>query len=121
MNVAVLELAQVNQAQIVLGLFSALGLGNALHLHAELDVLSHREPGEQAMFLKDQNAIGARTLNRVAIDQNLSRSLGVQASDQCSSVDLPQPDGPTMQKNSPGVTCRLMLSSASRRSPLCVR
>src|SRR5262245_59083053 len=32
-----------------------------------------------------------------------------------SSVDLPQPDGPTMQRNSPALTSRLMVSSATTR------
>ena len=32
-----------------------------------------------------------------------------------SRVDLPQPEGPTMQRNSPGLTFRLMSSKASRR------
>src|SRR5438034_533381 len=31
------------------------------------------------------------------------------------SVDLPQPDGPTMQRNSPGAIVRLMSLSASTR------
>ena len=32
-----------------------------------------------------------------------------------SSVDFPQPDGPTMQTNSPGAICRSMSSSATTR------
>ena len=36
---------------------------------------------------------------------------------KCSSVDLPHPEGPTMQRNSPGFTFRLMLSSASSSDP----
>src|SRR5262249_42000744 len=32
-----------------------------------------------------------------------------------SSVDFPQPEGPTMQRNSPGATCRSMSSSATTR------
>ena len=40
------------------------------------------------MFLKDENAIGARTLNRAAIDQNLSRSLGVQSSHEVQQGGL---------------------------------
>src|SRR5262245_64960234 len=32
-----------------------------------------------------------------------------------SSVDFPQPEGPTMQTNSPGATCRSMSSSATTR------
>src|SRR5579864_8941506 len=33
------------------------------------------------------------------------------------SVDLPQPDGPTMHKNSPDWTLRSILSKASKRFP----
>src|SRR5215472_2470066 len=36
----------------------------------------------------------------------------------CSNVDLPQPEGPTMQRNSPVRTFRSIPSRASRRSPL---
>jgi hypothetical protein len=32
-----------------------------------------------------------------------------------SKVDFPQPEGPTMQTNSPGAMCRLMSSSATTR------
>src|SRR5215472_4499235 len=36
----------------------------------------------------------------------------------CNSVDLPQPEGPTMQRNSPARTFNSIPSSASSRSPL---
>src|SRR3990170_925500 len=34
-----------------------------------------------------------------------------------STVDLPHPDGPTMQRNSPSFTARLMFSKATRVPP----
>src|SRR5271165_6226878 len=37
---------------------------------------------------------------------------------KCKRVDLPQPEGPTMQRNSPALTYRLIRSSASRGDPL---
>ena len=75
-SVAVLEFAEMHQAQVVVGLFLALGLGNALHLHAEFDVLSDREPREQAVLLEDENAIGAGPCDRFAVDQDLAGGLG---------------------------------------------
>ena len=78
----------MDEAQIVLHLLFALGFGDVLHLHAELDVAANRQPGKQAEFLKDQDAIGPRPAHRRAIDQNLSRSLRLQTGDQVQQRGL---------------------------------
>ena len=88
MDVALFELCQMHEAQIVARLLFALGLGDAFHLHAELDVLADGEPGEQAVFLEDQDAVGARALHGFAVDQDLAGSLRVQARDQMQQRGL---------------------------------
>jgi hypothetical protein len=48
----------------------AFGLGNAGHLQAEGDVLRGGEPGEQAVLLEDHGAVGARAVNRAAVERH---------------------------------------------------
>src|SRR2546423_3965725 len=81
-DVALLEFCEVDQPKIMLGLLMALGLWNALHLHAEFYVLSHGQPGKQTMILEDQDAIGSRALDRIAVYQNLAGGLRLQSGDQ---------------------------------------
>ena len=81
-NVAVLKFSQMHQAQIVLRLLAALGFGQAFHLHAEFDVLPDREPGKQSVLLEDQDAVGARALNGIAIHQDLAGGWSLQAGNQ---------------------------------------
>src|SRR5258706_15572942 len=82
MSVAVFELREMHQAQVITGLLFPLRLADALHLHAELNVLADGEPGKEAEFLENQDAVSAWSLNAFAVDQDLAGSLLVQASDQ---------------------------------------
>ena len=112
MGVAVLELRKMHQAQVIAG--SSLRVRPStmsLHLHAELDVLppSARETNRAP---ENEDAVGAGPIDRLVIHQHLPEVCWCKPAIRCSSVDLPQPDGPTMQRNSPGLTLRLMLSRA---------
>src|SRR5215469_195861 len=82
MSVAVFELPEMHQSQIVPNFLLALRLGNDLHLHPELDVLGHGQPWKQAEFLENKNAVRTGTLNRLFIRQNLARSRFLEARDQ---------------------------------------
>src|SRR3954468_884080 len=74
-SVTVTKLGKMDQSQVVLNLFFAFGFGDMLHLHAELNILSHGEPRKQSQFLKDQNTISAGSIHRSTIHQNVARSL----------------------------------------------
>ena len=109
MDVALLEFREMHQLQIVVGLlFVAPASRNALHLHAEFDVLSNGQPGEEAMILKDHDAVRARALHGMPSTRIWPEVCDCRPAIRCSRVDFPHPDGPTMQTNSPGRTCRLM-------------
>src|ERR1700680_3724465 len=82
MSVAVFELREMHQTQIVSRLLFPFRLADAFHLHAELNVLPDGEPGEKAQLLKNQDAVGAWSLDPFAVHENLPRSLLVQARDQ---------------------------------------
>src|SRR5882724_8149804 len=75
MTVAVAEFRKMNQPKVVLNFFLSFGFGNVFHLHAELNVLSNRQPREQAEFLKNQNSIRARSAHGFTVDKYLSRAL----------------------------------------------
>src|SRR6185437_9361861 len=82
MDVAVLKLVKMNQAKIISDLGFALGLGDLLHSHSKLDVLSDRQPWKKPKFLENQNAVGSRPLYRRVIDQNISRRLLMKPSEK---------------------------------------
>src|SRR4029077_14258782 len=88
MDVAVLELREMDKTQIVLHLLFALGFSHVLHLHAELDVAADRQPGKQSELLEDQDAIGPRTIHRRAIHQNFPGGLWMQPRDQVQQRGL---------------------------------
>ena len=87
-DVALFKLRQMNEAQVIACLLLALGLGDAFHLHSEFDVLADRQPGEQAVLLEDEDAVGARTFDRLAVDQNLAGGLRLQPGDQMQQRGL---------------------------------
>ncbi len=118
MDIAVPELRKMDEAQIILHLLFALGFRDVLHLHAELDVSSNRQPGKQGRVPERSGCDRSRVHSLARHPpEPCPRSGGCRPAIKCSNVDLPQPEGPTMQRNSPGFTSRLMLSSASKRSP----
>src|ERR1700686_3997438 len=82
MSVAVLELGEMNQAQVILSFLLALSFGNGFHQHTKLDVLAYREPGKQAEFLEDENSVGTSTLDNFVVHQHVSRCCLVKSGDQ---------------------------------------
>src|ERR1700680_2207537 len=89
MGVAVLELGEMHQAQVVLGSLLALSLGNSFHLHAELDVLPYRKPRKKAEFLEDENPVSAGTLHDFVIHQHVSRRCSLKTRDQVQQSGFP--------------------------------
>jgi hypothetical protein len=70
--ILVLELQQAGEAEerARRGLPAVLAL--ALHLESELDVAAHRLPGKQRVLLEHHAAIGARPVDRLAVDRDRS-------------------------------------------------
>src|SRR5579872_6820858 len=93
MDVAVLKLVKMNQAKIISDLGFALGLGDLLHSHSKLDILSDCQPREKTELLKNQNAVGSRPLYRRVIDQNIARRLLMKPGDQMKQRGLPATGG----------------------------
>src|SRR5215831_12114239 len=94
MNIALFKLCEMNQFQIVADLLLALRLGHALHLHAELDVFSHCQPWKQSVFLEDENAVGTRPLDRLAVDGDFTGGLGMKSCNQVQERRLAATGGP---------------------------
>ena len=111
---AVGEVGKPDESELLVGDRASLGLGHLAHAGPELDVAAHRQPRVQVRLLEDDATVRCRAVDPVAADEHLPRSSarGTRRS-ACSSVVLPQPDGPTTQTNSPGSTVRSMVSSAS--------
>ena len=89
-------MAALDAARLLVGVERGLA-------QAELDVVAHVEPGEAGVLLEhDADAVGNRRADRAAFEfDRRPRSAGVRPAISSSSVDLPQPDGPTTAKNSP--------------------
>src|SRR5438105_5957129 len=68
-RVAVLEILQADQAQIPPRPARSLGLGHALNLERELDIVEHAAPGQQPERLKDKARVWPRCNARAAVDQ----------------------------------------------------
>src|SRR5947209_7395214 len=94
MNVAVPEIRQVHEPEIVLNLLFTFGLGDVLHLHAELDVPTYRQPREEAQLLENQNAICSWSADRGAVDENLAGGLRMKSGDQVQERGLTAPRRP---------------------------
>src|SRR5260370_12826727 len=94
MGITVPKLREMHEAQIVTGLRFPLRLADALHLHSELDVLADGEPGKKAQFLENQDAIGARPLDRLAVNQYLTRRWCMQSGNQMQEGGLAASRGP---------------------------
>src|SRR5215467_16293473 len=79
----------------------ALGLPDPPHLEPEGHVSKRGAPREQlGEVLKHHAAVGAVTADRFAADADFARGGARKPAMTLSSVDLPQPEGPTMHRNS---------------------
>src|SRR5438094_3522408 len=72
MRVAVLEILQTHQVQVITGARESLGRRHALDLERKFDVVKHRAPGQQAERLKDKPRVRPRYRPQVAIDQDVA-------------------------------------------------
>ena len=86
---------------------------------AEFDVFAHVEPGKAGILLEhDADAVGNILLDRPAFEFDHLLPLGAaRPAINSSSVDLPQPDGPTTAKNSPFLISRSIGPSACTACP----
>ena len=88
---------------------SARRLGRREHLvHAELDVVVDREPGQQAVVLEHHGAVGARRVDLAVFQQHAALVAAVRPAMMFSRVDLPQPEWPMIETYSPFSIVRLM-------------
>ena len=87
----------------------------AEHLERQRDVLRDRAPVEEHGVLEDDPvvAVEPRLLRGLAVDRRPCPRVGwIRSPITRSSVDLPQPDGPISETNSPGCDSRSMSCSA---------
>src|SRR5260370_31908027 len=94
MGITVPKLREMHEAQIVAGVVIPLPLADALHLHSELDVLADGEPGKKAQLLENQDAVGARPPDRLAVNQYLTRRWCMQSGNQMQEGGLAAARGP---------------------------
>ena len=95
----------------------ALLVQHAARDEAGLDVAAHGEPREKIRILEDEAALGARAGDRLRCRPSSSPESGEsRPAMRRSSVDLPQPLGPTRETSSPAATESETLSSACVRT-----
>ena len=95
------------------------------NLVGDLDVAHGAERGEQVEALKDEADLGAAHLGALGVGElrevyavdadGAAGGLGEAAQD-VERVDFPEPEGPTMATNSPGVMAKLTLRRAGTSS-----
>ena len=101
-RVGVGEGFQADEAHELVDLVALLAQ-HAARDQARLDVAADGEPGEQVGVLEDQAALGARAGDRLGRRPRARRQSGASSpAIRRSSVDLPQPLGPTSDTSSPG-------------------
>ena len=81
-NVVIFKMRKVNHAEVLSGAIAPLISRNAAHFQTEFHVLPHRQPGEQAQFLEEQNSVRAGALHGFAINSNFSRGGSIKARQQ---------------------------------------
>ena len=95
-------------------------LSHPVQLERQLDVLGDRAPLEQPGLLERDAVVLVEPrglAGRLAVDQDRARRSARSGwRSSRSSVDLPQPDGPISETNSPGATVRSMSTRASTAS-----
>ncbi len=85
-------------------------------LEAERDVPGDVEVVEERVALKhhvDVALVGRDVLDRLALEQNVPSVGSSNPASMRSVVVLPQPDGPSSEKNSPSAISRLTWSTAT--------
>ena len=87
-DVAVRELRELYQAQVIPGFPLALCLRNALHLQAEFDIVCDRQPGKEPELLENQDPVSARPVYRLAVNQDTARRGLLQPGNQMQQRGL---------------------------------
>ena len=83
----------------------AAGRGrHALQFESELDIVLNRAPRQEAEFLEHHGAVGARPADALVAQLEIARFRLEEAQQVLRKVLLPQPEGPTIDRNSPSRT-----------------
>ena len=80
-------------------------------IHGEVDILEHRHPREQRIILKDNAPFRARTLNRSALEKNLTLIRFDKTSDQRDERGFPSTGAPDDADKFPFIDVRLISRS----------
>jgi hypothetical protein len=100
-RVAVLETVQAKQRQDFVSFVRPVFLGDTLHFKAELDVLPDRPPREGGV-LEHHTDIRVRRGDHIILIEIVPSKSDSRPLTAARRVDLPHPDGPRMDTNSPG-------------------
>jgi hypothetical protein len=104
---ALQEVLQCQEAGRLRDLGAHLGLGQLAHAQGELQIASDAHVRIEGIVLEHHSHIALLRRPRVhdpAIDQDLAGAGRLEAAAMRSTVDLPQPDGPTTTRSSPSGT-----------------
>ena len=103
--------AQPDPRQPLVGAAPALGAADALEVERQLDVAPGGAPRQQRVVLEDQGPVGAGAGDLLAVGDHLAADRASSPARARSSVDLPQPEGPSTTRISPGATSRSRCST----------
>jgi hypothetical protein len=98
---------QRHEAQEMTGTLAGNGARNRrLVLDREGNVVENSPPRKQGsiVLLEDVDRLGRWRGDDPALEPDLPAEAGISPATICSSVDFPQPEGPTMATNSPRST-----------------
>ena len=103
-RVAFLEAGQLDELDHLLDARVAPRAVPPGHLERQSDVAGDRAPVVEHRVLEDDPvvAVSARLVGGLAVHDDLAGARLDQVADDRSNVDLPQPDGPISEMNSPG-------------------
>ena len=85
----VLETAEAHHVDVGGDDLLALGLGQALLLEPEFDVLRHRQPGKERVGLEDHAAVGAGSAHLAAVEEHAAAGRPVEPGDDAQQRRLP--------------------------------
>ena len=100
------EVQQLARVRLALSGFAAA----ETKLKAEHDIFERGAPRHQPWRLKHESDFLPGVAGSTPIDRDAPAIRSEQSADDWSEVDLPQPDGPRMQTNSPRLISKLNLS-----------
>jgi len=107
------KLLQPDQLQMLTCDAPALSIPEIIaQLEPEHDVAEHRKPRKECRFLKHDQSLTTRPLDRLTIRQHAALVGFCEPSDDVQQSGFAATAGPTMQTNSPSATLSERLSRA---------